>query len=119
MEGFNKVSLKGRLGGDPEQRSFEGGGSVVRFSLATTDLYTDKNNRPREKTDWHRIAVFEPAHVETCMRLRKGDLVQVDGKLETRKYDKDGQTHYSTEVCVRPAVEHSVQFVQRPTARPQ
>jgi single-strand DNA-binding protein len=118
MESDNKVFLKGRLGGDPEQRTFESGDQVVRFSLATTDVYIDRNGRPREKTDWHRIAVFEQSLVETCGRLQKGDLVQVNGKLETRSYEKDGQKHYSTEVCVRPAAEHAVQLVQRPTARP-
>jgi single-strand DNA-binding protein len=105
---INKVTLKGRLGKDSEQRTFESGDTVVRFSLATTDLYTDRNGEPRKKTEWHRISVYDQTLTETCMRLKKGDLVQVDGKLETRDYEKDGQKHYATEICVRPG--HSVKL---------
>ena len=118
MDSFNKVSLQGRLGSDPDQHTFPNGGSVVRFSLATSDVYVDKNGRSREKTDWHNIAVFQQAQAENCQHFRKGDLVRVDGKLETRSYTKDGQKHYATDVCVRPNPEHSVQLIERPARRP-
>lgn len=114
---INKVTVKGRLGKDPEIKTFESGNSVANFTLATSDIYRDRNGQLQEKTDWHSIAVYAKAQVELCKGLQKRDLVQVDGKLETRSYDKDGQKHYRTEVCVRSDA-HAVQLVARPAARP-
>lgn len=119
MDNFNKVSLRGRLGSDPEAHTFESGDKVVRFSLATTEIYIDRSGSPNKKTDWHRISVFEQTAAENCTRLRQGDLVEINGKLETRSWEKDGQKHWATDVCVRPNPEHSVKFVQRPASKQQ
>jgi len=117
-DSINKVTLKGRLGKTPEIKEFGNGGSVANFSLATAEVYRDRNRQLQEKTDWHNIAVYAKAQVEACRRLQSGDLVQVDGKLETRSYDKDGQKHYRTEVCVRSDAAHSVQLAARAAPRP-
>ena len=101
MAGLNKVMLIGRLGRDPEIRYSQGGTAVVNFSIATSEQWTDKNTGERqEKTEWHRIVVFGK-QAETCERyLSKGRQIYVEGRLQTRSWEKDGQTHYTTEIVV-------------------
>lgn len=101
----NKVILIGNLGRDPEVRSFQNGGRVANFTIATNERWTDRNSgERREKTEWHRVAVLNDALVGVCERyLRKGSKVYVEGQLETRKWqDQNGQERYTTEVVVRP-----------------
>jgi single-strand DNA-binding protein len=99
MSGINKVILVGRLGRDPEVRYFQDGTAVCNFSIATSDEWTDKNTgEKREKTEWHRITGFRKL-AEMCGRyLSKGRQVYVEGKLQTRSWEQDGQTRYVTEI---------------------
>ena len=93
--------IGGRLGRDPEIHAFEGGDRVARLSIATTEQWTSGGAR-QEKTDWHAIALFKKAAVTFAERnLKKGDLEMVEGRLENRSYQKDGQTHHVTEIAVR------------------
>lgn len=99
---INKVILVGRLGKDPETRGRDGG--FVAFSLATSRSWRDKSSgERREVTQWHNVTVFnEQAANFSKTYLKKSDLVYVEGELETRQYEKDGATHYATDVVVRP-----------------
>ncbi|TPG55921.1 single-stranded DNA-binding protein [Roseomonas nepalensis] len=101
---MNKVLLIGRLGNDPEARTFQNGGGVVSFSLATSERWKDGNGERKERTEWHRVSVFTEGLRDVVEKyLRKGDLVSIEGKLETRKWtDAQGTDHYSTEVVLRP-----------------
>lgn len=99
MAGINKVILVGNLGADPEMRYFADGTAVCNFRMATSETWTDKQTgEKREKTEWHRIATFRRL-AEICGQyLKKGSKVYIEGKLQTRTYEKDGQTHYATEI---------------------
>ena len=99
MAGVNKVILIGNLGRDPEIRYSQQGVAVVNFSIATSEQWTDKNTgEKQEKTEWHRIVSFgKPAEILEKY-LSKGQRVYIEGRLQTRNYEKDGQTHYITEV---------------------
>ncbi len=99
----NKVILIGNLGRDPESRVMQTGGKVVSFSIATSESWNDKNSgERREKTQWHRIAIFNEKLGEIAEKyLKKGSTVYVEGSLESRKYtDKDGVERESTEVVL-------------------
>jgi single-strand DNA-binding protein len=99
MAGLNKVMIIGNLGRDPEIRYSQQGTAVVNFSVATSDTWIDKNTGQRqERTEWHRIVVFGK-QAENCEKyLSKGRQVYVEGKLRTSSYEKDGQTHYATDI---------------------
>jgi single-strand DNA-binding protein len=101
---YNRVILKGHLGKAPEQRDFSDGGKVVTFQLATAETWKDKNSGERkERTQWHQIAIFDEAKAEVAMRyLKKGSTVLLEGQIETRKWEKDGENRYATEVVIRP-----------------
>ena len=102
--GINKVILVGRLGADPDSRTMPTSETVVtNVSLATSESWNNKSTGEREeKTQWHRV-VFWNRVAETARDfLRKGSLIYVEGKLESRKFeDKDGVEKYTTEVIVR------------------
>jgi len=99
----NKVILVGNLGRDPESRTMQSGGKVVSFSIATSESWNDKASGERkEKTQWHRIAIFNEKLGEIAERyLKKGSKVYLEGSLESRKYtDKDGNERETTEVVL-------------------
>ena len=101
----NKVILVGNLGKDPEIRSFQNGGRVASFSLATSENWKDKaTGEKKERTEWHRVSVLNDKLVEVVERyVKKGSKLYIEGQLETRKWtDKDGQEKYTTEVVLRP-----------------
>ena len=98
MASVNKVILIGNLGRDPETRYMPDGGAITNISIATTDTWKDKAGEKQEKTEWHRVAFFGRLAEIAGEYLKKGSQVYVEGQLRTRKYDKDGQTHYSTEI---------------------
>src|ERR1700722_17620850 len=101
----NKVILVGNLGKDPEIRTFQNGGRVASFSLATSESWKDKTSgEKKDKTEWHRVSVLNEHLVGVVERyLKKGAKVYIEGQLETRKWtDKEGQEKYSTEVVLRP-----------------
>ncbi len=100
---LNKVTLIGNLGNDPETRQFSNGGEVCNLSVATTETWKDKNTGERkDKTEWHRVSVFSPGLVTVCKNyLKKGSKVYLEGALETRSWEQDGQKKYSTEVVLK------------------
>lgn len=99
MRGVNKVIIIGNLGNDPEARQFGNGGSVTNISVATSEQWTDKQSgEKREATEWHRISLFNRLGEIAAQYLRKGSKVYIEGSLRTRKYEKDGQDHYVTEI---------------------
>jgi single-strand DNA-binding protein len=104
MQDYNRVTILGNVTKDPEQRSFQNGGSVVTFSVATNERWNDRTSgEKKERSQFHNIAVFDEAKGEVAMRfLHKGSRVLIEGQLETRSFEKDGQTRYVTEVAVRP-----------------
>ncbi|MEK7265263.1 MAG: single-stranded DNA-binding protein [Pseudomonadota bacterium] len=100
----NKVILIGNLGKDPEVRSFQNGGQVCSFSIATSENWKDKSTgERREKTEWHNISIFSEGLVRVAQQyLKKGSKVYIEGQLETRKWqDKEGKDRYTTEVVLR------------------
>lgn len=101
---LNKVMLIGNLGADPEIRTMQNGGRVANLSIATSESWKDKNTgERREKTEWHRVVVFNEGIVRVCENyLKKGSKVFVEGQLETRKWqDQSGQDKYSTEIVLK------------------
>ena len=101
---LNRITLIGNLGKDPETKNFSNGGKVVNFSVATSESWKDKHTgENREKTEWHKIAVFGDALADFCQKyLRKGSKIYLEGKLQTRKYqDNSGRDVYTTEVVVQ------------------
>lgn len=103
MAGVNKVIIIGRLGRDPESRSFQNGGKVVNLRVATSETWKDKAGDRQERTEWHAVAIFNEKLGEVAEKyLRKGSEVYLEGQLETRKWqDKEGQERYTTEVVLR------------------
>ena len=98
---LNKVSLIGRIGNDPETHTFEGGGSVVNFSLATSEQWKDRSTgEKQEKTEWHSVAARGKLAEIVSQYGRKGALVYVEGQLTRRKWVQDGETRYKTEVVL-------------------
>jgi len=101
----NKVILIGNLGRDPEIRTTQNGSKLCNLSIATSENWKDKATGERkEKTEWHRVVVFNDNIVNVCENyLKKGAKVFIEGQLETRKWtDQSGQDKYSTEVVLRP-----------------
>ncbi len=97
--GVNKVILVGNLGNDPESRSFPNGDAITNISVATSESWKDKNTgEMREKTEWHRVVFFRRLAEIAAQYLKKGSKVYIEGKLQTRQWEKDGQKHYSTEI---------------------
>jgi len=104
MASVNKVILVGNLGKDPETKTFENGGSVCSFTLATTDSYWDKekNQRVDLPTEWHNIRVSIPGLAKVAQQyLRKGSQVYLEGSIQTRQYQtKEGDNKYFTSINV-------------------
>lgn len=101
---MNKVFLKGNVGQDPKITTFQDGGKVAQFTLATTERgYETRDGRKIEpETTWHNIVVKKSGLAGVCERyVRKGTPLLVTGKIQTRKYqDNAGQTRYVTEIVV-------------------
>ena len=102
---LNKVLLIGRLGADPEIKQMVNGKSVARLSLATSQSWKDKNTgEKKEKTEWHRIVVFNEGLVNVVQQyLKKGAQVYIEGQISTRKWkdEQSGQDKYSTEILIQ------------------
>ncbi|MBB1313182.1 single-stranded DNA-binding protein [Aliivibrio sp. SR45-2] len=101
--GINKVILVGNLGQDPEIRYMPSGGAVANITIATSESWRDKaTGEQREKTEWHRVALFGKLAEVAGEYLRKGSQVYVEGQLQTRKWqDQSGQDRFTTEVVVQ------------------
>jgi single-strand DNA-binding protein len=98
MGSVNKVILVGNLGADPELKYTPSSRPLCNLRIATTEVFKDKSGQRQEKTEWHRVTVWGD-QAENCSKyLAKGRSVYIEGRLQTRSYDKDGQKHYATDV---------------------
>jgi len=106
---LNKVMIIGRLGRDPELRYTQSGSPVATLNVATDESYTDRDGNKVDRTEWHRVSVFQ-RQAENCANfLAKGSLIYVEGSLQTRKWqDQQGQDRYTTEIKAQ-----RVQFLDR------
>lgn len=99
--GVNKVILVGTLGQDPEVRYLPNGNAVCNLSLATSEQWTDKQSGQKvERTEWHRVSLFGKVAEIAGEYLRKGSQCYIEGKLQTREWEKDGVKRYTTEIIV-------------------
>lgn len=97
--GLNKAILIGRLGKDPEIRYTQDGKAVANFTVATNEEWRDKNTgEKKERTEWHRVVAFGKLGEICGEYLSKGRLVYIEGRLQTRSYEQDGVTKYTTEI---------------------
>ena len=95
----NKVILVGRLGKDPEVRFTSGGQAVANFTMATDYSYKDRNGERQKRTEWHRIVAWRKLAEIIQQYLKKGSLIYIEGRIETREWqDKEGQKRYTTEI---------------------
>ncbi len=99
---MNKVILVGNLGRDPEIRHTNSGQKIANLSVATSDTWKDKSGERQERTEWHRVVVFNNNLADFAERyLHKGSKVYVEGALQTRKYtDQSGQDRFTTEIVL-------------------
>lgn len=112
---LNKVMIIGRLGRDPELRYSQTGMPIASLNVATDESYMDKDGNKVEKTEWHRVSVFQKAAENCANFLAKGSLVYVEGSLQTRKWqDPQGQDRYTTEIKAQ-----RVQFLDRKGDNPR
>lgn len=95
---LNKVIIVGRIGRDPEMKATPSGATVTSFSLATSKNWKDKNGEKQEQTEWHNVVFWnKPAEI-IAQYVKKGDLLLVEGRIQTRTYEKDGVKMYRTEI---------------------
>lgn len=100
--GINKVILVGNLGQDPEVKFTAGGAAVTTLSIATSESWKDKESGNEEKkTEWHRVVLWRRLAEIAGEYLKKGSKVYIEGQLQTRKWEQEGQTRYTTEVIAR------------------
>jgi len=96
---LNKVLLIGHLGSDPESRFMTSGNAVTNFSLATNESWKSSEGEIKDKTEWHKVVIFGKRAETVSEYLNKGQLVYIEGRLQTRSWeDKDGVKRYTTEV---------------------
>ncbi|NIV17845.1 MAG: single-stranded DNA-binding protein [Woeseiaceae bacterium] len=98
--GINKVILVGNLGADPETRYMPSGSAVTNLSVATTESWKDKQSgEQKDRTEWHKVVMFDRLAEIAAEYLRKGSQVYIEGKLQTRKWqDRDGNDRWTTEI---------------------
>ena len=124
-KGVNKVILIGNLGADPEVRYLPNGNAVANVNLATSDSWKDKQTgQPQERTEWHRIVFFGKIAEIAGQYLFKGSKCYIEGRLQTREWEKEGVKRYTTEIVVDVAgklllLDPPQQGGQQAQARPQ
>lgn len=97
--GVNKVILIGNLGADPETRYAQNGNAVTNIRLATSKQWRDRESgQNNERTEWHRVVFFQRLAEVAGEYLKKGSRVYIEGELQTRQWERDGQKHYTTEI---------------------
>ena len=100
--GINKGILVGNLGQDPEIKYTAGGAAVTTLSIATSDSWKDKESgMDQERTEWHRVVLWRRLAEIAGEYLKKGSKVYIEGQLQTRKWEQEGQTRYTTEIIAR------------------
>ena len=115
MSGVNKVIIIGNVGKDPEVRYSQGGSAIANLTVATSEKWKDKQTgEQKEQTEWHRVSAFGRLAEIICEYVKKGSKVYIEGKLQTRSYDKDGQKHYATEI-----VANQLQMLDGVQGKPQ
>lgn len=104
MASVNKVILVGNVGSDPEIRTMQSGDRLANLSIATSETWKDKaTGEKKEKTEWHRVVVFNPGLVNVIEKyVKKGSKLYIEGQLATRSWEQDGVKKYSTEVVLKP-----------------
>lgn len=107
---INSVTLCGNLTKAPELKALPSGQNVCNFSLATNKVYTDRDGKKQESTEFHNVIVFGKQAENTAKYLTKGSQALVQGELQTRNWEKDGVKHYRTEVLAQ-----TVQFGSKPS----
>jgi single-strand DNA-binding protein len=98
MSSVNRVQILGHLGRDPEIRQTGNGGSVCNFTMATSEKWKDKVGESQERTEWHRIVVWGKTAELCAQYLRKGRQAFIEGRLQTREWEKDGMKRTTTEI---------------------
>jgi single-strand DNA-binding protein len=101
---YNKATLIGRLGGDPEVTTLPSGMQMCKFSLATNNSFKDKSGEWKEETDWHRIVVWGNLVEQAQRNLKKGSQVCVEGRIKYTQYEKDGKTNNFTDIVASSIV---------------
>ena len=100
--GINKVIIVGNLGQDPEIKYTAGGAAVTTLSIATSDSWKDKESgMDQERTEWHRVVLWRRLAEIAGEYLKIGSKVYIEGQLQTRKWEQEGQTRYTTEIIAR------------------
>ena len=105
---LNKAMIYGNLTRDPELRSLPSGVQVCSFSIATNRIFNDRDGKRQEQTDYHNVVVFGRQAETSAQYLKKGSGAYVEGRMQTRSWEKDGMKHYRTEI-----VADRVQFGPR------
>lgn len=98
MPAFNKVMIMGNLGADPEMRYTANGNAVTNFNVAVNESWTDQQGERRERTEWFSVVTWNKTAENCAKYLAKGSSVFVEGRLQTRSWETDGQKHWKTEV---------------------
>ena len=112
--GLNRAEVIGRLGADVTVNHLTSGGRVANLSVATDESYIDKSGERIDRTEWHRVVTFQPGLVDMLVKnARKGRLVYVAGKMQTRRWRKEGENsdRFSTEILLAPGSR--IQFLDR------
>ena len=112
--GVNRVELIGRLGADVTVNQLMSGGRVANLSIATDESFIDKTGNRVDKTEWHRLVTFQDGLISMLEKhAKKGRLIHAEGKLQTRRWKKEGEDsdRFSTEILVVPG--HKIQFLDR------
>jgi len=102
--GLNKVMLLGHLGHEPELKVIGGGQAVLNLRVATSESYLDRNNARQERTDWHTVVIWGKRAEALAKLLHKGSQLFIEGRLQTRTYEKNGEKRYATDVVVSNVV---------------
>lgn len=103
MSDINRVILRGHLGADPDVRQTEGGATLVRLRIATTERWVDADGKASEATEWHSVTAWNKLGTLVAS-WRKGQLVLVEGRMRTRSYEQNGEKKWSTDVQVMSAL---------------
>ena len=110
---INKVIIVGNLTAQPEMKALPNGTAVANFSVATSYVYKDKQGQKQETPEFHRIVVFGKIAENCAQYLMKGQQVGVEGRIQTRSWEQDGQRKYMTEI-----IADSVHFGRKPLGAP-
>lgn len=100
-KGLNKVMLIGHLGNDPDVKYTPSGTAVATFSVATNESWKDKDGVQQDRTEWHRIVAWQKLAEIVGEYAKKGNQVYVEGRLQTRSWEKDGKKSYTTEIVAQ------------------